>query len=242
MKNFLLSIITVTKNCAETIDKTLDSVHAVKTSEVEYIVVDGVSSDSTLESIRARGSLIDQLISEPDTGIYNAMNKGVGLARGRYVLFINGDDELVADGFPMVIDAMACRNDPILCATTLVGDPINPAETLTAVPWRLLFYNSVPHPSSFVRKDLLLATPFREDLKIVSDYDFFLGAYLSKQGFRVLPVITALHQRGGASGDKLRSQQELDMVRRQRLGWRYPILNGATHIRRWTRQLIGRCS
>ena len=221
----LLTIITVTKNCGATIDKTLDSIAAIKRPEIEYLVVDGVSTDATLTAIRARGALVDKLVSEPDTGIYNAMNKGVRLAQGRYVLFINGDDELVVDGFPAVIDALVLGEYKIICATSFVGDIASPTEVLVARPWRLLFVNSVPHPSSFICRDLLLSHPFREDLRIASDYDFFLCAYLAGQSFCVLAVPTALHQRGGASGDSYRSLAELECVRKDRLGWRYTLVN-----------------
>jgi len=241
MADFLLTIVTVTKNCAATIDRTLDSVSAVKRPEVEYVVVDGVSTDATLEAISARRGLVDRLVSEPDSGIYNAMNKGVELARGRYVLFINGDDAVVADEFSAILKIMAQGQDGIICANTLVVELGSPTDTLVAKPWRLPFFNSIPHPSSFVRRDLLLRTPFREDLRIVSDYDFFLGAYLAGQSFRVLPVVTALHQRGGASGDVQRSQAELERVRRERLGWRYPLINGvATLYRQCKRAIHGR--
>ena len=240
MADFLLTIITVTKNCAATIDKTLDSVRVVKAPGVEYVVVDGASTDTTLEAIRARGNLVDRLISEPDNGIYNAMNKGVALARGDYVLFINGDDELVAEGFSTVMTALSQGCDGIICATTLVGDRSHPAETLVAKPRRLPFFNSIPHPSSFVMRKLLLRSPFREDLRIVSDYDFFLGAYLAKQYFRILPVVTALHHRGGASGNVMRSQAELEQVRRERLGWRYSLFNALAALYRQSNRLLRR--
>ena len=178
MAELLLTIITVTKNCVATINRTLDSVSAVKRPGVEYVVVDSVSTDGTLEAIRARGSLVDRLVSEPDSGIYIAMNKGVRLAKGSYVLFINGDDALVADGFAAVMDAMSQGRDSIICATTLVGELMSPVETRCQT-FAVAVFQFYSHPSSFVHRELLLHNPFREDLRIVSDYDFFLRAYLA---------------------------------------------------------------
>ncbi|SDH63051.1 glycosyltransferase [Propionivibrio dicarboxylicus] len=238
-EEILLTIITVTKNCVASIGRTLDSVRAVKRSGVEYVVVDGASSDGTTEAIRASGTLVDRLISEKDHGIYNAMNKGVANARGRYILFINGDDELLPGDFPIVLETLANSSAKIICTTTLVGTTSCPTETLVARPWHLPFYNSIPHPSTFVARDLLLRSPLREDLRIVSDYDFFLFAYLSGQAFLVLPKVTALHQRGGASGNVNLSQRELERVRKERLGWRYPICNGLMALYRLARRLSG---
>jgi glycosyltransferase involved in cell wall biosynthesis len=240
MSEFLLTIVTVTKNCAGTIGRTLDSVQAVKRDGIEYVVVDGVSSDGTLEAIHQRGALVDHCLSEHDSGIYNAMNKAVGLAKGKYILFINGDDELVADGFSAVMAALADGRHGIVCATTLVGDPRSPSEVLAAIPRHLPSFNAIPHPSSFVARDLLLRWPFREDLRIVSDYDFFLRAYLAGQKFHVLPVVTAIHQRGGASGNVVRSQAELDQVRRDQLGGRYFVVNAVAGLYRWGKGLVGR--
>jgi hypothetical protein len=114
-----------------------------------------------------------------------------------------------------------------------VAGLLTPTETLTAKPWRLPFINSIPHPSSFVRRDLLLLNPFREDLRIASDYDFFLGAYLAKERFFILPATTALHERGGASGNIELSLREINQVRRDRLGWRYPFFEAIVILRRF---------
>lgn len=228
----VLSIVTVTWNCAATLERTLRSVQAIKTAEMEYIIVDGVSTDGTLELARSYGGLVDILQSEPDTGIYNAMNKGVALARGDYVLFINGDDELIADGFPAVMQSLRDKTADVVCATTVVGRPESPDEVLTATPWHLLFFNSIPHPSSFTARKLLQAYPFREDLRIASDYDFFLKTYLDRRSYHVLPAVTALHQRGGASGNTQRSQAEVDQIRRDHLRWRYPLISLAQRIYR----------
>ncbi|WP_419902632.1 glycosyltransferase family 2 protein [Kiloniella sp.] len=233
----LLTIITVTWNCATTLEKTLRSVQDIKNETIEYIIIDGVSDDGTLDLISQYASLVDQMVSEPDTGIYNAMNKGVSLAKGEYILFINGDDELVSEGFPSVLQVLKQGKADIVCGTTLVGSVNAPTEVLTAQPLRLPFFNTVPHPSSFTRTALLKATPFREDLRIASDYDFFLGAYLRRKHFQILPAVTALHQRGGASGDQDLSETEIEQIRHDQLGWRYPLYNTVGYLYRSLKNL-----
>lgn len=236
----LLSIVTVTKNCDTTIGRTLESVKKIKTPEIEYIIVDGLSDDNTLSIVQQHREIVNTLISENDSGIYNAMNKGIALARGKYVLFINGDDELVADGFPEVLQKLQGGQADILCATTLVGSVDAPSEILVAKPWHLLFFNSIPHPSTFVATSLLRKYRFREDLRIASDYNFFLQAYLLRQNFIVVPAVTALHQRGGASGNTQRSFAEVDRIRREQLGWSYLIANGMIHLYRFLKLIFRR--
>lgn len=224
MNKPILSIITVTKDCASTLENTIHSVRNVKSSDIEYIIIDGVSTDGTLELISKYEMVVDTLVSEPDTGIYNAMNKGVKKATGDYVLFMNGDDEILSDGFEDVMNALRSEKSPIICATTLVDDKDTPSEILVAEPWKLLFFNSIPHPSSFVKRSLMMEHPFREDLRIASDYDFFLSAYLAKTEFQTVSKPTALHGRGGMSGNEEKSLAEIEKIRKERLGWRLPFL------------------
>lgn len=224
MNKPLLSIVTVTKDCVSTLEKTIQSVSAIKNSQIEYVIIDGVSTDGTLELISSHDSVVDTVLSEPDTGIYNAMNKGVKQATGEYILFMNGDDEIVSAGFEDVMSALSSSKAPIICAKTIVGDISSPSEELIAEPWKLLFFNSIPHPSSFVKKSLLEKIPFREDLRIASDYDFFLQAHLAKNKFHIIPKPTALHGRGGMSGDEEKSKFEIEKIRKDRLGWRLPFI------------------
>jgi glycosyltransferase involved in cell wall biosynthesis len=235
----LLTIVTVTWNCAATIQRTLESVKAVKDDDVEYVVIDGVSTDGTLAIIEAQDDLVDVLVSEPDTGIYNAMNKGARRAAGRYTLFINGDDALVADGFPAVMTLLRRGDADIVTATTHVGSETAPDEVLVSKPLQLPFFNSVPHPSSFVKTALLQDWGFEEDLKIAADYDFFLRALMAGKRFASVPGVTALHFRGGASGDIQRSQTEVDGIRRKRLGsLLYAITNMIFHVWRSTKRIF----
>jgi glycosyltransferase involved in cell wall biosynthesis len=222
MTGKLLTIITVTKNCVDTIERTLKSVELSKTDEVEYIVVDGASNDGTLEMIGKYSKLIDRFICEPDTGIYNAMNKGVVNSSGKFIAFINGDDELIPDGVKQVLTLLPSCKEQILCAATLVvGDEFNPSFSYIPKPSRLIYWDSIPHPSAFVRRELLVQLPFREDLKIASDYDFFLKAFLSGTLFKLVPYQSARHYYGGVSSDGSRVQSEMDLILKENLGqWR----------------------
>lgn len=222
MASKLLSIITVTKNCAHTIERTLQSVMAVKTEGVEYIVVDGVSKDGTLMILEKYSTAIDRFVSEPDSGIYNAMNKGVALAGGEYVLFINGDDELIPEGLKKTKDVLFDCAEHIVCAATVVSsDGVSPSFTFLPNPQRLIFGDSLPHPSSFIKRDLLIQNPYREDLNIASDYDFFLKMFLSGMEFKIVPYQSAVHYLGGVSSDNRKRIHEVNLVLREHLGfWR----------------------
>lgn len=92
-----LSIVTVVRNDARRLLRTLESVARQKSDRIEYLVVDGASSDGTPDLIRSHQGLIDRWVSEPDAGIYDAMNKGTRLCTGRYLMFLNAGDELIAD-------------------------------------------------------------------------------------------------------------------------------------------------
>jgi len=222
----LLTIVTVTKNCNATLERTLKSVSAVKTADVEYVVVDGASTDGTVELIINSGNLVDRFISEPDSGIYNAMNKGIDLATGKYILFINGDDELVPEGFPIVLPLLKDGQKDVIAAKTLVVESESLHVNLIANPWQLYFFNTIPHPSTFVLTDILRKYRFREDLKIASDYDLFLRLYLDSYQFVKVNATTALHHRGGASANSELSILEMDQIRLNRLGsLRYRLLN-----------------
>jgi glycosyltransferase involved in cell wall biosynthesis len=227
MSDKLVTIITVTKNCAATLAQTLDTILAIKTEAVEYLVIDGLSVDGTLSVIRQYDHIVDGLLSEADCGIYQAMNKGVARATGKYVLFINGDDGIEPEGFHLTLDYLKCHDVDIACAQTVVRAT---NERLVAKPWQLLFFNSIPHPSSFVKTEILLANKFREDLKIAADYDFFLRAYLIGHTFSLIPLITAFHTRGGASSDTAQSIIEINLIRKHRLGWRRFLLNAVHQV------------
>ncbi len=113
------------------------------------------------------------LISESDDGIYDAMNKGVSLASGEYILFLNGDDCIFCEDFDLIIKSLKQRTADIYCSQTLAFDANGQFNVLVANKWLLPYYNSIPHPSSFVSRTLLTLYPFRKDLRIAADFDHF---------------------------------------------------------------------
>jgi GT2 family glycosyltransferase len=102
----LVSIVTITLNMARTLERTIASVHAQSFSSVEQVLVDGGSSDGTLDVIRRMARPQDFWISEKDRGISDAFNKGVAMARGRYVLILNADDWLAPDQIAQAVGAL----------------------------------------------------------------------------------------------------------------------------------------
>ena len=218
IKHPILTIITVTKNCSTTISKTLQSISEVKSNDIEYIVIDGISEDGTLEKLGEHMPILDLLISESDEGIYDAMNKGVTLASGEYILFLNGDDQIFCENFNLIIQTLKQRIADVYCSQTLACDANGQSIVLAANKWLLPFYNSIPHPSAFVSKGLLTLYPFRKDLKIASDYDLFLKLLIARRKFKTINLISAIHNRGGASGNVELSSAEVKMIQKEQLG------------------------
>ncbi len=111
----LITYITVVFNRIDTLERCMRSVWEQTYSNVEYIVVDGRSTDGTLKLIEENADKIDYYISQPDTGIYNAMNKGIALARGRFLCFMNSDDECVPNAAEDVVEEYKRTNADIVC-------------------------------------------------------------------------------------------------------------------------------
>ena len=100
----ILSVITINYNNAEGLNRTIQSIDTQTWKEFEYIVIDGASNDGSIDVIKRFESIIDLWISEPDTGVFNAMNKGIKKAKGDYLLFLNSGDFLV-DKEPKIIQS-----------------------------------------------------------------------------------------------------------------------------------------
>lgn len=173
-----LSVITINYNNASGLELTMESVFGQTFIDVEYVVIDGGSSDGSKELIQANAAKIDFWCSENDKGVYNAMNKGVLHATGEYVLFLNSGDYLYDS-------SVLAKILPSLTGEGIVyGDlmfmPEGGGEGSVFVYPEILdvdyfMERSLGHPASFIKRELLTVSPYNEEYRIVSDWEFFSG-------------------------------------------------------------------
>lgn len=171
-----LSIITVCRNDKKGLTDTIHSVLSQDTLEYEFIVIDGASTDGTTEILEQYKESIDYYISEPDKGIYNAMNKGICHAHGEYCLFLNAGDIFFDTNVISQFNANGINKD------ILSGKEICSFDGAKYVAFRNPPYTvniayfmdqTLAHQSTFIRTELLKKYPYDESYKIASDYILF---------------------------------------------------------------------
>lgn len=197
----LLSIITICYNNLEGLKKTVNSVLSqTNLSDVEYIIIDGGSNDGTKEYLSTLPSSIIY-VSERDKGIYNAMNKGISIASGSYLQFLNSGDVLydssvLDDILPMLITSPdSLKIGRVISTACSNPSPINYDITLLT-----LYSTSIPHPSTFIPSNLIRRFMYDESYKICSDWKFFLQAIiLDNVDYRFIDRIVALFDTTGIS-------------------------------------------
>lgn len=168
------SIITVCYNNRDGLEKTIKSVISQTYKEYEFIVIDGGSKDGSKELLEQYDDKIDFWCSEPDKGIYNAMNKGVKLTHGDYVIFMNSGDYFFNNDVLNNIAKIESNADIIAGNVKRIGSdrPLHPH--LNSI-FEQLYRNTLNHQGSFIRRNLLIKYPYEEEhLKIVSDWKFWI--------------------------------------------------------------------
>lgn len=183
-----LSIITINRNNATGLEKTLQSVASQSFKEFEYIVVDGASTDDSVEIVKKHESQFAHLkwVSEPDAGIYNAMNKGIRMASGDYIQILNSGDCLVADNVTeRMLAALADSGEPsILYGNMVKCFPdgrryVDNGYGGQEVSFLLFYLGTLNHDPTYIRRDLFEKYGYYdESLKIVSDWKWFMQAII----------------------------------------------------------------
>lgn len=213
----LISVITVVFNGAEHLEQTINSVICQAYENVEYIIIDGGSTDGTLDIIRKYEGQIDYWVSEPDEGIYDAMNKAAALATGKWINFMNTgdsfhDDEVISSMFTGVdLDDVAAIYGDVMSVYSKAHKVLRKSRQLN------LFYQGFPfsRQSVFVKTNLLKNESFDQQYHINADYDFFYKLYQKNFKFLYRSLVVANFDMFGASTNYVKSFQEKKRILRQ---------------------------
>lgn len=203
-----MTVITVTRNSATTLPDALRSVAVQSLPCVEHIVIDGASSDATTEVIDLHGAHVAKFLSEPDCGIYDAMNKGLGLATGDVVGFLNADDRYANPGVLERVATLMSEEG----LDVLFGDVVffRGDDTQSIVrryrsdrfhPRRLAWGWMPAHPAFFMRREIYQRIgPFRTDYRIAGDFEMMTRIFQgNSRRFRHIPEILVMMRSGGVS-------------------------------------------
>lgn len=209
-----ISLLTVSYNSAATIEDTIKSVVSQDYKDIEYIIVDGKSKDNTVDIIKSYDSQLSQWISEPDKGIYDAMNKGLKMTSGEVVGMLNSDDYYFDNH---VISKVAqAFEDPSVDAVfgnLIVVDP-NRLDKVVRLysakkwhPGKFAKGFMPPHPTFFVRRKYYEQFGlFKTDYKIASDYELLIRfLYVHKLRYKYLPMTMVVMRQGGVSSSGIKS-------------------------------------
>ena len=188
-----VTIITVCRNHAKELEKTIQSVENQTWQKKEYIVIDGASTDETLEVIQQHGDSITQWISEPDQGIYDAMNKGIRLAQGQWVIFMNAGDTFAST------DTLQRVFQESQEADVIYGDVIKGEHVKKAEPPHNAHRMFFCHQSAFVKTSCLREFPFDTRHRMSADFKQIKQLYLSGKTFRQLDFPVAVFDTQGVS-------------------------------------------
>lgn len=195
----LITIITVVLNGEKYIEQTFKSVFGQTYSNIEYIVIDGNSTDKTIDIIRQYENKIDYWQSEKDKGIYFAMNRGISLAKGELIGILNADDYFSKDTVMLVADAYLKTKADVFHGDILLiteGKETRMQPDITKMDQQ----PSVFHPTCFVRKSVYDAIGvFDTKYKISSDYDFLLRCLKKNYKFHYIPEVLSHFRPGGMS-------------------------------------------
>ena len=209
MNKPLISIITVVFNARLTLEATIQSVLDQDKELAEYWIIDGGSTDGTVEIIRQYEDQLSGWCSEPDKGIYDAMNKGIDLANGEWIYFLGSDDKLKSDIVKQI--------QPYLNSnySIVFGDVVfdNSHRMRSFLGFRTLLQNTLHHQSAFYNQSIFRSFRYDTSLTILADYELNLRVYLQKLPVHYVPILIACCATGGASAQLTNSRLETNKVR-----------------------------
>ena len=222
-----LSIITINYNNVSGLMKTVESIIPHHSEDMEYLLIDGGSTDGSVDVIEKNKDKFSYFVSEADSGIYNAMNKGIRQAKGEYILFINSGDTICPDAdIKAIIDLL--NGEDIIYFDLEISDSIAGNSYIKKYPnqpdFKYFVEDTLPHPGSFIRRKLLESYGFySENFKIVADWAFFMDAIcIHKSTYKHINSYFSTFYLDGISSDE-KNRQLLFDERNSHIQKAYPI-------------------
>jgi acetyltransferase-like isoleucine patch superfamily enzyme len=210
-----VSVVTVVFNGEASIEATINSVIHQSFPGIEYIIVDGGSTDGTVEIIEKFRDKVDVFISEKDKGIYDAMNKGIKAATGDWIIFLNSGDKFYSENVlsQIFIDNinLVDKADFIYGRSKILYENGMQVEAITPHRFNELWKGpNFRHGALFSKASIIKANLFDldESLKVAADFDFIYKMYKKNYAFVEVPVITLLYQKAGVSDDLIQNLKD----------------------------------
>ncbi|TKF64199.1 glycosyltransferase [Vibrio sp. F13] len=233
-----VSVITATYNSSKTVLDTLKSLNEQTYTDIEYIIIDGGSSDNTVSVIKEHCPKVASIVSEPDKGIYDALNKGISAATGDIVGFLHSDDLLAyPDAIKELVETLQREKTQAVYADLEYVSKDNTSKIIRK--WTSGAFDKQklrsgwmpPHPTFFMKRDLYIKHGmFDLDLKIAADYDSLLR-YLWSNNVTAsyLPKVVTKMRVGGASNRSLtniieKTKEDIQALKNNRLFWPSALL------------------
>ncbi len=201
----LISIITVVYNGEKYLKQAIESVINQTYKNIEYIIIDGGSTDNTLNIIKNYHQNISKWVSEPDNGLYDAMNKGIKLATGELIGMVNSDDWYELNAVEIIVNEYLKNDNKQIFHSDrydVYKDGSRKKYAFNPSVFKFKYFSmTYSHPTMFVHRDIYKSYKYNISLTSISDYQFALEIYLTNKSiFHYIPQPTSNFRLGGISG------------------------------------------
>ncbi|MCY7358262.1 MAG: glycosyltransferase [Rudanella sp.] len=210
----LISVITITLNDQPRLPQTIASVAGQTGASVEHIIVDGNGNDGTADWLRQNSFPLVRWVSESDTGIYDAMNKGLDIARGQWIYFLGAGDELLPGSFDRIAPLLTNNLDALVGHVRMVGG----GRFIGTFSEAMLVSNLIHHQAAFYNRQLFDTFQYDISMKAMSDYELNLLLYLHRKDVCVIDLDMALCDVQGISAGLMQSLWESNRIKYRHLG------------------------
>jgi len=218
-----LSIITICYNQPD-IEETCEAIVNQSFQDFEWIVVDGGSTDDTVKKLEKYKSRINVLISEKDEGRYDAMNKGIKLAKGEWLTFVNGGDRPAENAYQKLFENKDYDADILYCYLNM--QRVSGEQVLCTFPQVIdkeyLLNNSIGHPSSFIRRELFDKYGlYEKQYQCISDWGKWICFFVNGCKFELVPEVAAIYKDDGITFSVSKKVQEQNLNDRKEIVSKY---------------------